>query len=225
MTYRQIKALAKALGVAVRWTYTVRAMELVLILGPMKSGKSIDLISFFSAFRYTQQPFALLQPTRNVRDETFWSRSGLVMNATKVATLHEALGKGYAAVGVDEMHMFPEDEADAIATLLSQGTRVFVSSLDTDFQGRLFSVVRRLLELGPKEVRYKRAVCDLCRVPDAMYTQVLRDDAPVTVGIPPSVADDGTFGYRSVCRNCFVRDGEVKSLPLPLAQPTGLYTN
>lgn len=186
------------------------SMELILILGPMKSGKSIDLISHFSSFRYTAQPFGLYQSAHNVRDERIWSRNGLAMEATKIATLADTLDKRYSQIGIDEMHMFDESEADIVEELLKRGTKVVVSSLDTDYQGRLFAVVKRLLELGPKEVRYKRAVCDTCRIPEAVYTQVLRDGKPVTRGIPPSVPDDGTFSYQSLCRKCFVKEDAFK---------------
>jgi len=36
-------------------------MELILILGPMKSGKSFDLISYFMPLKYTNINFSLYQ--------------------------------------------------------------------------------------------------------------------------------------------------------------------
>jgi len=186
-------------------SYHVLRMELVLILGPMKSGKTFDLIGYFSFLQHTTKPFVLIQPTRNVRDENIHTRHGIVMEAVKVRRLSDADVNGSVIVGIDEMHMFHEEDADSIERWLQEGRKVVISSLDTDHQGRLFPVVKRLLEMGPKEVRYRRAACDICKNPEAIYTQVLRNDQPLTDDFPPSVPDDGTFQYKSVCRKCFIR--------------------
>ena len=180
-------------------------MELILILGPMKSGKSLELISHFAPLKYTDRKFVLYQSTRNVRDGQIFTRDGMELSAKKVSSLKEALDQNFSVIGIDETHMFDEREADTIEQLLKRGTKIIASALDTDFQGKLFPIVKRLLELGPKEVRYRRAACDDCRSPEAIYTQVLRGTVPVTQGISPSVPDDGTFNYKAVCRDCFVR--------------------
>lgn len=175
-----------------------------MILGPMKSGKSMDMISYFAPFKYTLQPYALYQNIKHVRDAEIWTRNGIALEAKRVSTVEEALGKKYVAIGIDEVHMFDDTEALIIEKLMKEGTRVVVSGLDTNAWGEMFGIVRRLLELGPKEVRYKRAVCDDCRIPDAVYTQVLQHAAPVQRGLPDSIPDDGSFSYKAVCRNCFV---------------------
>ena len=180
-------------------------MPLTLILGPMKSGKSMDLITRFAPLQYTNYSFAMYQPSRNVRDQQISTRNGINMAATKVHSLREAIGKQLHTVGVDEMHMFPGEEADAVAELLKEGAHVIISSLDTDYQGLLFEVIKKLFEIGPDAVHYRRAACDICRSPDAIYTQVLKNGVAMTSGLPPSVPDDGTFQYKSVCRDCFVR--------------------
>lgn len=181
-------------------------MDLTLILGPMKSGKSLDLISFFAPLAYTDLKFSLYQSRRNVRDEFIQSRDGVKLNAKKVASLFEILEEGLQdVVGIDEIHMFKQEDVSAVDRLLRQGTRMIISGLDTDYQGRLFDTIVRLLELGPKEIRYRRAVCEICRSPQAIYTQIVKDNKPITIGLPPVVPDDGTYKYVSVCRSCFIK--------------------
>ncbi len=102
--------------------------------------------------------------------------------------------------------MFSPDEAKTVERLLRGGVEVIAAGLDTDYQGKMFAVVRALFELGPKEVCYKRAVCDVCRTPGAIYSQVLRQNLPITGGMPPVIPDDGTFTYQAACRNCFVKN-------------------
>ncbi len=179
-------------------------MDLTLILGPMKSGKSFDLISYFAPLKFTDIPHILYQSKRNVRDEHISSRNGVVIEAKKVSALSEALENNFTIVGIDELHMFDPKDVAVVAELLKRGVKVVAAGLDLDYRGKMFDVVKGLLELGPKEVRYKRAVCELCRQPSAVYSQVFSKGLPLTEGMPPVIPDDGTFTYQPVCRNCFV---------------------
>jgi thymidine kinase len=65
--------------------------------------------------------------------------------------------------------------------------------------------VKRLLELGPGVVRYRRAVCEVCRKPNATHTQVYVGTEPLVEGAPPVLPEDGTYVYKPVCRQCFVQ--------------------
>ena len=179
-------------------------MELKLILGPMKSGKSFELINFFAPLRYTNTPFGLFQSARNVRDASIQSRNGVNLDAIKIHSLRDILQKDYTVVGIDEVHMFPESDVAVVAELLRRGTKVVISGLDTDYRGKLFEVVTKLLELGPNEVHYKRAACENCKKFDAIYTQVYREAVPLTDGMPSVIPEDGTFTYKPMCRDCFV---------------------
>lgn len=179
-------------------------MDLTLILGPMKSGKSFDLISYFAPLQYTDIPHVLYQSSRNVRDEHISSRNGVIIKAKKVDSLSEALENNFAVVGIDELHMFDPKNVAVVAELLNRGVKIVAAGLDMDYKGKMFDVVKGLLELGPKEVRYKRAVCELCRQPAAVYSQVFSKGLPLTAGMPSVIPDDGTFTYQPVCRHCFV---------------------
>lgn len=180
-------------------------MDLTLILGPMKSGKSFDLISFFAPLQYTDIPFALYQSARNVRDEQIYSRNGVGLKAHKITSLGEIMTTPSRIIGIDEVHMFHPEDIHYIEHLLDRGVKVIASGLDLDYQGKMFETVRRLLELCPKEVRYRRAVCEKCKNPEAIYSQVFQNALPLTEGMPPVIPDDGSFTYQATCRRCFVR--------------------
>jgi thymidine kinase len=178
-------------------------MELILILGPMKSGKSFELISNFAPLKYTKINFGLFQSSRNVRDNGISSRNGISLNAQKVQSLSEIMDKDLQVVGIDEVHMFEECEAENIKKLMQKGVRLVISGLDMDCYGQMFPIVKKILELGPKEVRYKRAVCEVCGQPTAVYTQILNNGEAVLTGLPSVVPDDGTYTYKPMCACCF----------------------
>ena len=180
-------------------------MELILILGPMKSGKSFELISYSMPLQYADISFKVFQSAKNVRDESVWSRNGVSLQAKKVSNLSEAMEGGLKVVGIDEIHMFEESDADIIEGLLKRGTKVVASGLDTDYRGEMFPIIKKLLSMGPKEVEYKRAVCEICKTPDAVYTQIYKNGEPVLEGLPSIVPEDGSYVYKPVCRKCFLK--------------------
>lgn len=180
-------------------------MGLTLILGPMKSGKSYELISYFAPLKYTDIPFALYQPEKNIRDQQIQSRNGSLIEGKKIRSLSEVLKTEADVVGIDEFHMFGEKDVEVVDDLLRRGKTVVISSLDTDYRGLLFANVTYLFSLGPKEVKFRRAVCERCKKPDAVYTQIFDGDSPLLGGMPASIPDDGRFSYVPMCRLCFTR--------------------
>lgn len=180
-------------------------MDLILILGPMKSGKSFELISHFTPLKYSDIPFKVFQPAKNTRDGAVWSRNGVFLQAEKIFNLSEGKTKGLKIIGIDEIHMFEEKEADIIENFLKKEIKIIASGLDTDYKGEMFPIIKKLLSMGPKEVKYKRAVCENCKSLEGVYTQIYENENPVLDGLPSIMPDDGRFAYKPVCRKCFLR--------------------
>ncbi len=185
---------------------TVTRVELTVVLGPMKSGKSLELISLLSPLQYTRMTHRVYQSARHVRDTDVISRSGGALRTTKVTDLRAALLEPFEVIGVDEIHMFSLGDIVVVKQLLARGTRVIAAGIDLDHRGELFAPVKALFELGPDTVIYRRAVCDICLEFTATHTQVLADGVPFTTQLNRSEAlpDDGTFTYESRCRSCFI---------------------
>lgn len=180
-------------------------MYLTLILGPMKSGKSLELISRFAHLKYSDVPFKLYQPKINVRDEKVSTRNGMSLPAQKIDCLKEIpLGK-YDMIGIEEVHMFKPTEIKHIDRLLKAKTRIVASGLDLDHAGRLITTIKKLIELGPCEVIYRKAVCEQCKSIDAAFTQVLESGIIVPKNFPSVLPEDGRYQYLPLCRKCFQR--------------------
>ena len=92
----------------------VSGVSLDVVLGPMKSGKSLALISMLSPLQFTRVRHRVYQSERHVRDSGVTSRSGGVLATTKVASLHAALEEQLDVVAVDEVHMFDLDDIAVI---------------------------------------------------------------------------------------------------------------
>lgn len=178
-------------------------MSLTLIVGPMKSGKSLELIARAEPYTFANKKVVYVKPLRDVRGEDIASRIGIRTAAVEVESLLE-LDESFDVLAVDEAHMLPQKDVLAVLKWLRQGKEIIISGLNTDHAGRLMPTIARLLELSPEVLINKQAVCELCQAP-ATHTQVLDGEDVIDPATPPEVPDDGNYTYLAVCRSCFRR--------------------
>lgn len=178
-------------------------MALTLIVGPMKSGKSLELIARVAPYQFAKEKVLYVQPVKNVRDAGISSRVGLQAQAEKVKSLAD-VRQNFDIIGIDEFHMFNESDARIIQQWLIDGRQVFISGLDVDYRGKLIPIMSRMYELKPEQIIIKEAVCEVCQQYTAKYTQILQSKKPITKGLPVVVPEDGTYTYQTRCRTCFV---------------------
>ena len=179
-------------------------MPLTLITGPMKSGKSLELIARVAPHEYAQRRILFIRSTHNTREHDIRSRLGVNTQAVTVANLQE-VGDDFDVIGIDEINMFDPSDVSYIASWLKADKHVFVSGLDLDYRGRMPEVVLRLLELQPETHIRKVAVCDVCHEYTAQFTQILDDAKPVLDGLPLITPEDNQHEYQARCRNCFIK--------------------
>lgn len=175
-----------------------------LILGPMKSRKSSELLSRMSPYEHTDQTVLYVQPEANVRDIGIRSRMGIGAAALSLQTLRE-VDDQFDVIGIDEIHMFHESDEQIINKWLVEGKNIIASGLDLDYRGKMMPIIIRLLELKPDKLVTNKAVCDSCKKYDARFTQILKSGIAVQSGLPHVVPEDGTYEYQARCRGCFVK--------------------
>jgi thymidine kinase len=182
--------------------------EFTLILGPMASGKSRTLITEIEKYDIANKNVVAVHPVKNVRDTHVESRNGQRWEAIKLGKLTELSNQSIYdkidVIGVDEAFMFDaEDVRQAFGTWLKDGKIIVASSLDMAGNGTMPEPVIRMLEFAPN-VKYERAVCTTCDDIDARYTLIFNTTTNEPLkNLPDVVPDDGTYGYRPVCRNCY----------------------
>ncbi len=177
---------------------------LTLILGPMKSGKSLELIAQSAPYEHTNDKILYVQPAANIRDKGIQSRMGLNTTAVTVGSLRD-IKQPFDVISIDEIHMFSRNDQAAIEAWLRAGKKIIASGLDLDYRGRQLPIIARLLELKPEQIIFKIAVCDACKEYRASFTQILSNGKPVLSGLPSVIPEDGTYEYQARCRNCFVK--------------------
>jgi len=187
-------------------------MAFTLIIGPIKSGKSLELIARVAPYEFANKKVVYVQPHKNVRDDGITSRLGISTNAQRVKTLAE-VADDVDVIGIDEVHMLPVSDAAYIEDWLKRDKEVVVSGLDIDYSATLTPMVVKLLQLKPDLVINKLSVCEVCRQHNAQFTQIIDNGKLVLGGLPAVVPEDGTYQYQARCRACFKKkdpNGKVR---------------
>ncbi|MGB9336962.1 MAG: thymidine kinase, partial [Candidatus Acidiferrales bacterium] len=147
-----------------------------VVVGPMFSGKSEELIRRLRRAEIARQRVQIFKPVIDQRYSTsgIVSHSGLELASDLVRTAEDILEQVLPrteVVGIDEGQFLGEGLLSVCTKLADSGKRVIVTGLDTDFMGRPFEPMPRLLAIA-EEITKLLAICVRCGNP-AVHTQRL----------------------------------------------------
>src|ERR1700676_3013094 len=168
-------------------------------VGPMFSGKSEELIRRLRRAEIARQRVQIFKPVIDARyaANEIVSHSGLGIPSDNVSKASEIMDKVQSrteVIGIDEAQFLGDEVVEVCTKLANLGKRVIVTGLDTDYLGRPFEPMPRLLAVAEEIVKLL-AICVRCGNP-AVHTQRLFDsDKLVVVG--------ATGIYEARCRRCF----------------------
>lgn len=170
-----------------------------VIVGPMFSGKSEELIRRLRRAEIGKQRVQIFKPMIDQRysKNGIVSHSGLEIPSELVATGSEILEKvapRTEVVGIDEAQFLGESIVGDCARLAELGKRVIVAGLDTDFMGRPFDPMPRLLAVA-EEITKLLAICVRCGNPAVHTQRIVSSEELIVVGA-------GEI-YEARCRRCF----------------------
>lgn len=184
-----------------------------IIMGPMFSGKTTELLRVLRKYAIAGYRVVLVKPSTDTRysSSKVVSHDGLGMDALVVEpSISGLLRVRYVlleqdVVGVDEFQFF-EYSRELVDFLLdlSSGRLVIVAALNLDFRGEPWEVVKEIFPYAD-EVRVLKAVCTYtdrhgrkCGRP-ATRTQRLVDGRPAPYD-SPRVLVGGRESYEARCR-------------------------
>src|ERR1700690_1864682 len=170
-----------------------------VIVGPMFSGKSEELIRRLRRAEIGRQRVQIFKPVIDQRyaRNGIVSHSGLEIPSELVQSGTEILEKvapRTEVVGVDEAQFLGESIVEACSRLADAGKRVIVTGLDTDFMGRPFEPMPRLLAVGA-EITKLLAICMRCGNPAVHTQRLVASEELIVVGAGGM--------YEARCRRCF----------------------
>lgn len=175
-----------------------------VIVGPMYSGKSEELIRRVKRAKIAKQNVIVFKPTIDDRysKEDVVSHSGYSVDAIPIKTsnhIYDYINDDTQVVGIDEVQFFDDNIVDVCIDLADKGIRVICAGLDMDFRGEPFGPTPRLLAIA-EFVDKIQAICSVCGQP-ATRTQRLIDSKPARYD-DPIIQVGAVESYQARCRKC-----------------------
>jgi thymidine kinase len=184
-------------------------LTLEVIIGPMFSGKTTELIRLVEREVYARRRAAIFKPSFDTRysAKQVASHNGLRYRAYSIAATKAGVNKipslsaseRLDVIGVDEVNFFP---GAIVGVLDSQASRkkVIACGLNLNFKAEPFTSTMELAARADR-VRYLSAVCVKCGA-EATRTQRLIGGKPAPRNSPVIVVG-GKELYEPRCRDCY----------------------
>ncbi|SKC56584.1 thymidine kinase [Maledivibacter halophilus] len=173
-----------------------------VIVGPMYSGKSEELIRRLKRAKIAKQNVIVFKPSIDDRycKKNVVSHNGSKINAINISNpkdIYKYVDEKTHVVGIDEVQFFNDDIIDVIKTLADRGKRVLVAGLDMDFRGEPFGPTPKIMAIA-EFVDKLSAICVKCGAP-AHRTQRLINGKPAKYS-DEVVLVGATESYEARCR-------------------------
>lgn len=173
-----------------------------IIVGPMYSGKSEELIRRLKRAQIAKQKVLVFKPALDDRYsvENVVSHSGIELKAILINEAKDILHyieEDTQVVGIDEVQFLEEEIIEIAKALADKGLRVVIAGLDMDFRGEPFGPVPQLLAIA-EFIDKLSAICMICGNP-AHRTQRLIDGKPANYD-DPTILVGATESYEARCR-------------------------
>jgi len=170
-----------------------------LILGPMFSGKSTELMRRLKRYKVANYEVMIIKYAKDVRydDNGIATHCGMTLPALAADSLSELNSKAnnYDVIGIDEGQFFP-DTVTWAEEMANSGKIVVVAALDGTFQRKPFGDILSLIPLS-EDVTKLNAVCMNCFGDAAFSKRITQNDGEKVEVI------GGADKYMAVCRGCF----------------------
>jgi thymidine kinase len=176
----------------------------LLILGPMKSGKTSELIRELRRYETRNKRVIAIKHTKDSRDH---DREGLIRSrdgtnypstlAVDQLDFDAIVGRDTEplVVAIDEGQFFGDKLAPFVSKCTLFGHQVIVSALNADFRLLPFECVSQVASFSI--TRQLFAICQNCGA-DALHTRKLGGDYSLAIEV-----EGGNAEYAPYCTQCF----------------------
>ena len=171
-----------------------------LIIGPMFSGKSTELLRIIRRYNYKRKTTAVVAfelDDRYTNTEKVVTHDKFEYPAIKTRTIKEISDKliNYDVIGIDEGQFYP-DIVEECEYLASIGKIVIISALSGNFKREPFEVISKLI---PKceTVQNINAICFSCDEEANFSLRITKDQEEMIIG--------GEDMYKPACRKCYMK--------------------
>lgn len=170
-----------------------------IIVGPMFSGKSAELIKRAKTLSHANRPFLVFKPKIDNRwsDNKVVSRIGLDFEThliSKSSQIQKFITPKIKWILIDEIQFLDKKLVKIVNDLANSGIRVIVAGLDMNYKGQPFEISSQIMGIA-ELVTKLTAVCFKCGRA-ATFSLKLNDSKNKEIEI-------GNENYEARCRKCY----------------------
>jgi thymidine kinase len=188
---------------------------LELIIGPMFSSKTTELLEIYKKCKFCNIPVSIINHTIDKRYHDtmvsshdritapclqanklndIWTDSGFNESENNSDKYAHRLLRTSDVILINEGQFFP-DLYEVVVDMLNQNKKIYICGLDGDFERKKFGSILDLIPLCDK-VRKLTSLCSLCKDgTPAIFSMRLTNETEQTVV--------GSDNYIPVCRKCY----------------------
>lgn len=192
-----------------------------MIIGPMFSGKSEELIRRTTRAFIAKQRVQVFKPALDTRYDDLHdggvavaSHNGRTLQALAIASVTQmrgALDEDAQVIAIDEGQFLSHELVGFACDLAEAGKRVIIAGLDLDFRGEPFGPIPELLARA-ESVTKLTAICVCCGAA-ATRTQRLLGGHPAHFD-EPVILVGAAESYEPRCRACHAVPRKERAAPL-----------
>jgi thymidine kinase len=164
---------------------------LEVLFGPMKSGKSEQIIRIFKELEFTDIEYVVFKPAVNIREKGIASRTfNITLDAISIdeknpKQIYSYLEESnYKIIGIDEAQFFDLSLVEIVDDLLKKSYHIIVTGLMLSFRGEPFGPMPWLVGRANK-ITHLTAICEVQGCNQiATRTQRLIDGKPAPYNSP-----------------------------------------
>ena len=183
-------------------TVPITVGDLELVVGPMFSGKSTELVRRLKRMQAAKKPYLSLVYSKDNRyfsedEAVIGTHDQLSAPARKIPSLSDVPQADIDAVDtivIDEGQFFAST-LHYVPTWLYQGKNVIVAALNSTWQQQPFPGISQLYAIATR-ITHLTAICTMCGR-DAPYSKKLCENGLI-------VEIGGAEKYTAVCGSCFM---------------------
>ena len=181
-------------------TSTIQNGYLELIIGPMFSGKTSQLVNIYKQYTFCNIPVCVINHDIDTRyhDEMLSTHDKIMIPCIRINKLTEIFEMKSLiesqVVLINEGQFF-EDLYETVVKLIQQNKKVYICGLDGDFERKKFGQVLDLIPLCDKVTKLT-SLCSKCKngTPGIFSMRITNEKQQTLVG---------SVNYIPVCRNCY----------------------
>jgi len=171
--------------------------DLKLIIGPMFSGKTTELINRYSRYIIAKKQCIMVKYDKDNRYsfDNVVTHNNIKVSAISCNFLNNLeIPAETQIICIDEIQFYT-DAYDFCANMINRGITVICAGLNGTFSRHPFQVLTQLMPLAT-DIIFCKGICDFCQSENACYSKRISEETEdLVIG--------GSDKYKACCKDCF----------------------